>query len=179
MVSPRLLRWLDIPLLNKEGEEFFAALIKKAIMDRRASGERRNDLIDICLDILEKEKNTKSSGESSSSQQEGEGEEEVESVLIANSLLMFLAGFDTVSTISSIMLYYMAKNPECQQKLYEEINKAVEEKEDTHFDYQTITNMPYLDMVLQKSQRMYPLGHFERASGTCLLYTSPSPRDRG
>ena len=60
----------------------------------------------------------------------------------------------------------MAKNPECQQKLYEEINKAVEEKEDTHFDYQTITNMPYLDMVLQESQRMYPLGHFERASGT-------------
>ena len=59
MVSPRLLRWLDIPLLNKEGEDFFAALIKKAIMDRRASGERRNDLIDICLDILEKEKNTK------------------------------------------------------------------------------------------------------------------------
>ena len=166
MVSPRLLRWLDLSFLNKEGEDFFVALIKKAITDRRVSGERRNDLIDICLDILEKEKNTKSSGESISSQQKQKEEEEVETVLIANSLLMFLAGFDTVSTTSSIMLYYMAKYPECQDKLYEEICKAVEENGESHFDYQTIMNMPYLDMVLQESQRMYPLGHLERASGT-------------
>ena len=168
IVSPRLLRWLDIPLLNKEGEDFFVALVKKAISERQASGEKRNDLIDICLDILKKEKSSPSTSDksSSSSSSQQKDEDEVETILIANSLLMFLAGFDNVSTISSIIIYFMAKNPECQEKLYQEINEIIEEKEDLNFDYTTVMNMPYMEKVLQESQRLYSLGHIERASGT-------------
>ena len=36
-------------------QDFLASAIMKAIHDRQASGAKRNDLIDICLDILKKD----------------------------------------------------------------------------------------------------------------------------
>ena len=156
--APKLLGWLDWRMFDKEAEDFFSALIMKTIAERQASGEKRNDLIDICLDILKKEENLSEGDEGKMKK------EEMDTLLISNSLMMFLAGFETVTGVGSMIMYFMAKNPECQQKLYEELNKAVEENGDSNFDYQTIMNMPYLEMVFQECQRMYPLGHIERAS---------------
>ena len=108
----------------------------KAIKERQECGEKRNDFIDICTDILNKEveeidsqfikdqpiKDSNASELSddrkSQKQQISEKEakkEEIERILISNSLLMFIAGFDTVST--AIVLYFLAKNPEYQERL--------------------------------------------------------------
>ena len=156
--TPKLLGWLDWPLLDREAEEYFSAIVTKTINDRQESGEKRNDLIDICLEILKKEEKV------SDTDHQKMSKEEVDKLLIANSLMMFLAGLETLTGVGSMIIYFMAKNPECQEKLYEEINQAVEEKGDSHFDYTTVMNMQFMEKVFQESQRMYPLGHLERAS---------------
>jgi len=150
LCAPKLFRLLDIPLFNKEAEDFFAALIKKTIKERQESGLKRNDLIDVCLELLKKENS--------------ENTEETELILIANSLVMFLAGFDTVSSSASIMLYFLAKNPECQEKLYQEVKDAIELNGNDNFDYNTIMNMQYMEKFFQECLRVYPLTHIERAS---------------
>ena len=49
-------------------------------------------------------------------------EEEMEMYLIANLFVLFIAGFDTSSTIMTIAIYFLAKNPDIQDKLLEEID---------------------------------------------------------
>ena len=178
LFAPRVLRWLDWPFLNKEAEQFFAAAITKAIKERQESGERRNDFIDICIDILQKEVDDIDSqfikdhpnrdGSESQKQQTEKGvrKEEIERILISNSLLMFLAGFDTVSSATSILFYFLAKNPEYQERLYQEIAEAVEVAGTDHLDYAGVMNLPYMEMFFQESLRMYPLTHLERSSNT-------------
>ena len=46
-------------------------------------------------------------------------EEEMEHCLVANALVLFLAGFDTTSTTVAVLLMYLAHNPDIQERLYE------------------------------------------------------------
>jgi len=175
-ISPKLLKWIDMPFLNKDATLFFANMVLQSIEQRKKDGTRRNDLIDHVLDVMAKE----SKKETDLKNLEEEGDEgavdsgvshhwtqdEVKEVLVANSLLMFLAGFDTVSSTASVMLHFLAKNQHVQEKLYQEISNAIQEYGDEKLDYATIMKLPYLDMVLLESHRCYPVTHLDRASGT-------------
>merc|ERR1719309_321718 len=59
----------------------------------------------------------------------------------------------------SYLAYAMAKNPEVQEKLQAEIDQALEDNNGELPDYNTIQSLPYLDMVLNETLRMYsPVG---------------------
>ena len=143
----------------------------KAIKERRISGERRNDFIDISLDILKKDTENASAellaqqGENSQNN-DGISQEEIERVLIANNLLMFFAGFTTVSGVAATILYYLAKNQNYQEILYQEVKAAVDLAggADEQLDYAAVTGMQYMEMCFQESIRMFPLIHLERFS---------------
>lgn len=61
--------------------------------------------------------------------------------------MFFVAGFETVSTALSFALYELALNQDIQQRLAEEIREH-HNMHDGKFDYSSIQNMPYLDMVV-------------------------------
>lgn len=48
--------------------------------------------------------------------------------IISNAILFFVAGYDTTATTLQFFLYNMAKNPEIQEKLFEEINDVMGQK---------------------------------------------------
>ena len=98
--------WFDLPVFDKESQDFFAALILKAIKERQESGEKRNDMIDACLEILKKEKQSiefEGSLESKDSEITTMQNEEAERILIANALLMFLAGSQRLHVLCTIL----------------------------------------------------------------------------
>lgn len=49
----------------------------------------------------------------------------------------------------AITMYFLAKNPDVQERLYDEICDAVEKTGNEQFDYDTIQEMPYLEQVNQ------------------------------
>lgn len=67
--------------------------------------------------------------------------------LCAQAVLFFVAGFDTVSTVMSFVLYELAVNPDVQDKLYKEIREN-ETKNNGKFDYNSIQTMVYMDKVV-------------------------------
>ncbi|XP_020813694.1 probable cytochrome P450 12a5, mitochondrial [Drosophila serrata] len=69
---------------------------------------------------------------------------------------MLMAGVDTTSSTFTALLLCLAKNPEKQEKLREEVMKVLPQK-DSEFTEASMKNMPYLRACIKESQRIYPL----------------------
>ncbi|KAM4608829.1 cytochrome P450 [Polymixia lowei] len=68
---------------------------------------------------------------------------------------LLLAGVDTTSNTISWCLYHMAKEPDIQEKLYQEvISICPGDKVPTSDD---ITRMPYLKAIIRETLRLYPV----------------------
>lgn len=66
---------------------------------------------------------------------------------MAQAALFFIAGFETVSTAMTFLLYELAINPEVQDKLAREISEH-EKASGGKFDYNSIQSMAYMDMCV-------------------------------
>ena len=75
--------------------------------------------------------------------------------IIANVVLFFLAGFETTSTLLHYASFVLTTQPQVQEKLYQEL-KAAYDKNNGHFDYETLTSHPYLDSFICETLRVYP-----------------------
>ncbi|GFN87547.1 cytochrome p450 3a11 [Plakobranchus ocellatus] len=70
-------------------------------------------------------------------------------------ILFLLAGYDTVSTVFSFTLFLLAQYPECCSRLQAEIDDILGNQVPT---YDNIQDMPYMDMCLNETMRLYPPG---------------------
>ncbi|XP_023294457.2 cytochrome P450 CYP12A2-like isoform X1 [Lucilia cuprina] len=69
---------------------------------------------------------------------------------------MLMAGVDTSSSTFAGLLLCLAKNPEKQAKLREEVRQILPHK-DSEFTEEACKNMPYLRACIKESLRVYPL----------------------
>lgn len=67
--------------------------------------------------------------------------------LVAQAVLFFIAGFETISSAMSFALHELALNPDVQEKLAKEIIEH-DNKHGGKLDYSSIQNMVYMDMVV-------------------------------
>jgi cytochrome P450 len=73
--------------------------------------------------------------------------------ILGTSFVFLLAGYETTASLLSFFFYLLAINPECQQKLLEEV---LENKDSSDIiDYDTISRMPYLDACVSETLRIY------------------------
>ncbi|XP_058818855.1 probable cytochrome P450 4d14 [Topomyia yanbarensis] len=66
------------------------------------------------------------------------------------------AGHDTTASAITFLLYSLAKHPEIQQKVYEEITSVIGEDKDTPVNISFLNNLKYLDLVIKESLRIFP-----------------------
>ena len=170
-LAPSVFSALKLEPYNKESLNFFGDVIRQTINSRKGSCQKRNDMVDLLMDALQGED---SGDEEVKKQIEQELEvaaptkvlsvpkDKIEVMLIAQLLLLFFAGMDTSSAILSVLMYCLAKNPDVQEKLFDEINDALTQSADGELDYNTIQTLPYMDMVINEALRFFPLGDHER-----------------
>lgn len=70
-------------------------------------------------------------------------------------LTLFTEGYETSSTTLAFAIYEMARNPDIQERLYEEITDVLS-KYNNEFTFDALQEMEYLDKVLQETLRMNP-----------------------
>lgn len=65
-------------------------------------------------------------------------------------------GFDTSSTALTFAAYELTRNPDIQQKLYEEIVETHEKLDGKRLTYDVLQKMKYMDQVVCETLRIWP-----------------------
>ena len=101
MMSPKLAKLLGIYFLEKDVSSFFMKIVRQTIKHRRETGAKRNDMIDIFIDELDKEREDCFLSKP-----------DLELGIVATAILFFFAGFDTTSTTLGVTVFGLVHHPE-------------------------------------------------------------------
>ena len=87
----------------------------------------------------------------------------MELYLYANCFVLFFGGFDSSSSVMATCSHYLAKYPEIQERLFEEIDQAIQDNDGNQsLDYNAIQGLQFLDMVVHEGLRIFPLSDMDR-----------------
>jgi len=172
--APFLFKLFKINTFKPTETKFFRDIILKTIHQRKASKERKNDLIDLMLDCIKDETTEVEEDNDALDQYEQDmklkhqkkSKHQLDELdVVSTALVMLVAGYDTTGMTLSYLSYAMSINPEIQKKLQDEIDQAFEESGGEFPDYNTIQTLPYLDMVIHETLRFYsPVGANTRSA---------------
>ncbi|XP_077977513.1 cytochrome P450 3A24-like [Glandiceps talaboti] len=182
IMFPSLAAKLNLSFLPKDATQFFEDVIKETVKIRQSdtAGEKPVDFLQLMLNAHKEESHPDEPGDESLQEKDigyfkdcGLDTDEI----LANALIFFLAGYETVSSCLGYTSNLIATHQDVQDKLVAEINTVMEKHDD--LDYAAIHEMTYLDMVLQESLRLYsPAVKIERrCMESCQVKGYTIPKD--
>ncbi|XP_058837431.1 probable cytochrome P450 9f2 [Topomyia yanbarensis] len=166
---PRLMQKLGIDFMDSNLMDYFKRMIVDNMKQREMHGIVRNDMINMLMEVrkgalkhLENEHDLKDEGfatvEESSVGKKSHSRIWTENELVAQCFLFFLAGFDTISTCITFLVYEITINPDIQNRLYEEIGETNQSLNNAPLNYEVLQKMKYMDMVVSEALRKWPPG---------------------
>ena len=168
----KVMNAFGLSVLRVTETEFFYEAISASLKYRRESKTKRNDLVDMMLEAIKGEL-SEDHNEAEADQYEkdsklnhkAEKHNMDELVVVATAIVILVAGYDTTGSTLAYACYYLAKHPEVQDKLRNEIEDIVGDDPDkmTKFSYDDIQQMHYLDAVISETLRCYtPFPNLQR-----------------
>ena len=112
-------------------------IIQEIIEERVASKQQTNDLLAMLLET----------------RYEDTGEGMSVTQLIDEIKILFVAGYETTANALTFTLYLLAKHPDVQQKVFQEISEIESQTSETVDQLQKMT---YINAVLNESMRLFP-----------------------
>ncbi|XP_025207718.1 probable cytochrome P450 6a13 [Melanaphis sacchari] len=158
MITPTLLKILRIKDFPTDSMNFFCKTFKETMGYRLENKIDRHDVVHYLLqarkDLVLNTNLPKH-------------EKFTETQIVGNAIVMFNAGFETVSTTISNCLYELALNKSIQDRVRQEIQLKLS-KNDGQINHEFLMELNYLDMVIAETLRKYPLlvALFREASQT-------------
>merc|ERR1719397_2472255 len=177
----KMMRLMGLNTFKPKQTMFFVNIVKKTIQQRKASKERKGDLIDLMLDAMEGLKE----------EDEGENEDQYEADMkmthkangkdidemgfIGTAMVFLVAGYDTTGMTLSWICYELAKNRDLQRRLQEEVDAVYEAAGGKTPDYNEIQGFTFLDQLIQESLRFHNVLTIQRVV-TSPEYTLPGTK---
>ncbi|XP_058460174.1 probable cytochrome P450 6a14 [Malaya genurostris] len=144
-------RFLKVKLTDSEVEKFFIGLTRETVEFREKNNVQRNDFLNLLIQIKNNVALTENPEETVEETEMGLTVDE----MAAQCFVFFIAGFETSSTTMNFCLYELAKNPDIQEKLRDEIESAIT-RNNGKITYDLVMEMQYLDNVINETLRKYP-----------------------
>ncbi|XP_070556745.1 cytochrome P450 3A5-like [Ptychodera flava] len=163
-----VLKWFNIGLFRTKNLKYFTDLTEESAEIRKSQdpSTKRVDFLQLMLDAHDvyeqyiKESHTEEDEYGVKLVKDGKSDTNdfhkgfTTEEMLGQSLIFFLAGYETTSTLMSYVAYSMATNPDIQEKLCTEIDDVMANNEEP--SYNVVSKMPYLDMIVCETLRMYP-----------------------
>lgn len=153
----RLPKSLRLRLFPKQVNEFFLRLVERTVRLREENRVSRPDMIQLLMESREK------------------GTRMSITDMTSHAFLFFFAGFDSTATFMCFLCHEIGMNPEVKEKLLAEIEGVLKETNGKP-SYEAISQMKYLDAVINETLRLYPLTAIMDRVCT-KQYHLPPPRD--
>nr|AIJ00766.1 P450 CYP6 family protein 6 [Plutella xylostella] len=137
---------------------FFMAIVSKQIHEREGKQSQRHDLIDFVA-ALKKENYI--TGESIKKYKSSTNNEKIhmkvdDEIIVPQLISIFAAGFETSATTMTMVLFELAKHPDIQQRVLNEVDKYNNDN-NGNIDFDCTKDLPYLDQCIQETLRLYPV----------------------
>ena len=136
---------------------FFSDVLRSSLEDRLRTNTRRDDVVDLVLDLTKEMKKQKHEDENKNKVLVN-GEHDITDTdiktLLSTGMFFIAAGTDTTATTLAFAGHYLAKHEQIQEKLQAEIDAAYEECNDEIPDYNTIQGMGYVDQIIHETVRL-------------------------
>ncbi|XP_053679064.1 probable cytochrome P450 9f2 [Anopheles nili] len=169
-VCPRLMAWLELDIFDRKHVRFFTDVFRQSVEARERLGVVRPDMVHLLTQARKgtlryQPQDERVEVESYATAKDGELTEQPlgtgtltlgEKEMVAQSMIFFLAGYDTVAAMISFLAYELAVAPDIQQRLYEEIRHTADVLEGRSLTYDALQAMRYLDMVVSETLRKWP-----------------------
>lgn len=143
----KLARTMGMKTTFPDVEKFFLELTESTVELRESSGEKRNDFLNLLIDI-------KNKGKLSSEPNSG-GQGITMEEMAAQCFVFFTAGFETSSMTINYCLYELAMNEDIQDRVRSEIQQAMASN-GGQLTYESLMTMDLLDRVVSETLRKYP-----------------------
>ncbi len=132
-------RWLPIPRVRRSRRAIhdLDAIVYRIIAERRASGEDRGDLLSMVLATQDADDGTRMT--------DRQVRDEV--------MTLFLAGHETTAVALSWTFDLLARHPDAETRLADELRTALDGRAPTFAD---LPKLRYAEMVVTESMRLYP-----------------------
>nr|BBE49551.1 cytochrome P450 monooxygenase [Adoxophyes honmai] len=165
---PTLMKLFKTTLFTEETQNFFRQLVTQTMKERETKNIYRPDMIHLLIEakkgnLTHEEDKTNSADAGLATVEESSiGKKNNHRVwededLVAQAVIFFVAGFESVSQVMTFLVYELAFNPDIQDKLAQEIREN-DRKNGGKFDYTSIQAMTYLDMVVSELLRLWTPG---------------------
>jgi len=138
MVLPNKLAYM-LPDPVKPSSEFFSRVIHKTIDHREGKGTSRRDFLQLLLETKDKDGNRILTTDS----------------IVQQSVLFFIAGYDTTATLLSFAAFSLATSPDCQRAAQLEVDDVLK-RHGGQLTYEAVAEMTLMDRVLSETLRLYP-----------------------
>jgi len=126
----------------------FDALVARLIAERRAGAVERDDLLGLLLAAHDAD-----TGERLNDRQ-----------LREEALTIFIAGHETTAIALSWVWYLLARHPEAEARLHEEVDRVLGGRAPGHAD---LARLEWTRMVIDEALRLYPPVHAVSRNATC------------
>ena len=179
----KLLRLMGMNTFKPKQTMFFVNVVKRTIQERKSSKERKNDLIDLMLDAMEGVKDEEQEEKEDQYEKDmklthkANGNNLDEMSFIGTAMVFLVAGYDTTGVTLSWICYELAKNPDLQRRLQEEVDTAYEAAGGKTPDYNHIQGFTFLDQLIQESLRLHTVISIQRVV-TSPEYTIPGTKTK-
>ncbi|XP_033752184.1 cytochrome P450 3A11-like isoform X2 [Pecten maximus] len=151
-LKPLLLK-LGASIFPKDSMAYFRKLTIQLLEERRQNKETgRADFLQLMIDSQEGKEDSDKSNDSTDHKVSGQKGISFEGIL-GNAEIFFAAGYETTSITLTMNAFNLAMNPDCQERLRQEIKEKIG---DDMVDYENVQKLEYLDMCISETLRMYP-----------------------
>ncbi|KAJ2939819.1 hypothetical protein O0L34_g18013 [Tuta absoluta] len=162
---PKLMNSLKLKFFEAKTENFFRNFVISTMQERQKHSIVRPDMIHLLMEAkkgkLSYEETIQEGDAGFATVEESDfGKKKVikawsEDDLVAQAVIFFVAGFESVAGAMAFLLFELALNPQVQDKLAQEI-KETDAQNGGKFDFNVIQEMKYMDMVISELLRKYP-----------------------
>ncbi|XP_017108285.1 probable cytochrome P450 317a1 [Drosophila bipectinata] len=143
----RLLRFRRTP---KPVEEYFLGVLTDIVEQRENSGVQKQDYLQLLVGVKAQELITHKY------EADKELKIHLQNELAAHAVVFLKAGYEQTANALSYVLYELARHPEQQTRVREEVKKATE-RHAGNLSYECIQSLTFLGQVIHETLRMHPI----------------------